>query len=115
MAEYGVWNQKGATLSDVTARAEYGVSREFVIDGIKTGKLEYKEGDMWGNPYFRIIRSQLEELIIERLGTDYLEIARRKTELQKVKKEIREIKKTLDELQKRKVVLAESLKKTDLP
>lgn len=35
MAEFGEWNQKGATLSDVTAQTEYGVSREFIIQGIK--------------------------------------------------------------------------------
>ena len=36
MAEYGEWTQKGATLSDVTAEKEYGVSREFIVEGIKT-------------------------------------------------------------------------------
>ena len=31
MAERGEWNRKGATLSDVTAKAEYGVSRDFIV------------------------------------------------------------------------------------
>ena len=44
MAEYGEWNRKGATLSDVTAQKEYGVSRDFIIKGIRAGKLEYREG-----------------------------------------------------------------------
>jgi len=39
MAEYGEWNRKGATLSDVTAQKEYGVSRDFIVEGIKVGKL----------------------------------------------------------------------------
>jgi hypothetical protein len=51
MAEYGEWNQKGATLSDVTAQKEFGVSREFIVKGIRSGKLEYREGSIWGNPY----------------------------------------------------------------
>ena len=34
MAEYGEWNRKGASLSDVTAKKEYGVDREFIIKGI---------------------------------------------------------------------------------
>jgi hypothetical protein len=38
MAEYGEWNGKGATLSDVTAGKEYGVSRDFIIKGINAGK-----------------------------------------------------------------------------
>jgi hypothetical protein len=32
MAEDGEWNRKGATLSDVTAEKEYGVTRDFIID-----------------------------------------------------------------------------------
>ena len=60
MAEYGEWNRKGAALSDVTALKEYGVSREFIVKGIRAGKLEYREGVMWGNPYLRLLRSQLE-------------------------------------------------------
>jgi len=76
MAEYGEWNRKGATLSDVTAKAEYGVNREFIIKGIQTGKLEYRDGAIWGNPYLRILRSQLEEYIADELGKES-----RKTEL----------------------------------
>ena len=30
MAEYGEWNRKGATLSGVTAKKEYGVARDFM-------------------------------------------------------------------------------------
>ena len=54
MAEYGEWNRKGATLSDVTAEAEYGVSRDFIVKGIQAAKLEYRQGAIWGNPYLRI-------------------------------------------------------------
>lgn len=46
MAEYGEWNRKGATLSDVTAKAEYGVSQDFIVKGIQTGKLEYRQGSV---------------------------------------------------------------------
>ena len=70
MAEYGEWNRKGATLSDVTAKKEYGVSREFIVKGIRAGKLEYREGAIWGNPYLRLLRSQLEQYISEKLGAD---------------------------------------------
>ena len=34
MAEYGEWNRKGAILSDVTAQKEYGVTRDFIVEGI---------------------------------------------------------------------------------
>jgi hypothetical protein len=48
MAEYGEWNRKRATLSDVTAQKEYGVDRNFIIDGIRADKLEYRQGSIWG-------------------------------------------------------------------
>lgn len=102
MAEYGEWNRKGATLSDVTAKAEYGVSQEFIIKGIQTGKLEYRHGSIWGNPYLRLLRSQIEKYIVEELGEDYLVRVKSQTELRKVKKEISGLKKRLDALQDRK-------------
>lgn len=75
MAEYGEWNRKGATLSDVTATKEYGVSRDFILKGIRAVKLEYRKGAIWGNPYLRILRSQLEQYIAEELGADRLSSA----------------------------------------
>lgn len=68
MAEYGEWTQKGATLSEVTARSEYGLSRDFIIKGIMAGRLEYREGSMWRNPYLRVLRGQLEKYITEEFG-----------------------------------------------
>jgi hypothetical protein len=113
MAEYGEWNRKGATLSDVTAEAEYGVSRDFIAKGIQTGELEYRDGAIWGNPYLRILRSQLEKYIAKELGEDYLTKVRNQTELRKVKKEISALKKKLNALQDRKAVLEQSLKIAD--
>jgi hypothetical protein len=68
MAEYGEWNRKGAVLSDVTAQKEYGIARKFIETGIRAGKLEYREGAVWGNPYLRVLRSQLELYIVEGLA-----------------------------------------------
>ena len=109
MAEYGEWNRKGATLSDVTAKAEYSVSRDFIVNGIQTGKLEYREGAIWGNPYLRVLRSQLEQYIAEERGEDYLLRVKNQTESRRVKKEISDLKKKLDGLQERKKELEASL------
>ncbi|MFZ2070323.1 MAG: hypothetical protein WAV32_01705 [Halobacteriota archaeon] len=111
MAEYGEWNRKGATLSDVTAKAEYGVDRDFIVKGIETGRLEYRDGSIWGNPYLRILRSQLEKYISEELGEDYLVRVKAQTELRRTNKEISELKKKLNVLQNRKTDLEESLRK----
>ena len=68
MAEYGEWNRKGATLSSVTAQKEYGVEIDFIEEGIRAGELEYRQGAVWGNPYLRVMRNQLERYISAQLG-----------------------------------------------
>ena len=104
-------NQKGATLSDITAEAEYGVNRDFIVKGIQTAKLEYRDRAMWGNPYLRILRSQLEKYITEELGEDYLVRVKTHRQLRKIKKKYRsDLKKKLNALQDRKTVLEESLR-----
>ena len=109
MAAYGEWNRKGATLSDVTAQAEYGVSRDCIVRGIQTDKLEYREGSLWGNPYLRVLRSQLEHYIAEDLGEDYLLRVKNHTELRRVKKEIADLTKRLARLQERQKELEAAL------
>ncbi|OGJ93569.1 MAG: hypothetical protein A2487_15845 [Candidatus Raymondbacteria bacterium RifOxyC12_full_50_8] len=111
MAEYGEWNRKGATLSDITAKREYGVDRDFIIKGIQAGKLEYREGSIWGNPYIKVLRSQLEKYITEQLGKDHLRTGTNKTELRKIKKEMADLKKRLDELQARRTELEKEMRK----
>lgn len=102
MAEYGEWNRKGATLSDVTAQKEYGIDRNFIVKGIRAGKLEFREGSVWGNPYLRVLRRQLEQYIADELGAEHLSIGKNQTELRKIKKEISALTKNLKELQVRK-------------
>ncbi len=65
MAEYGEWKRKGATLSDVTAKKEYGVEQEFIVKGIRAGKLEYREGAIWGNPYLRPRQQNIVKYVAE--------------------------------------------------
>lgn len=108
MAENGEWNRKGATLSDVTAKKEYGVDRDFIVKGIRADKLEYRDGAIWGNPYLRVLRRQLEKYITEELGKQYLVRVKAQTELRKIKKEISDLKKRLYELESRKTILEHS-------
>jgi len=92
-------------LSDATAEKEYGVDREFIIKGIQAGRLEYREGTVWGNPYRRLLRSQLERYIAEELGEDRLSRGKTETELRKVRREIARLKKELAQLEARKAEL----------
>lgn len=111
MADDGEWNQKGATLSDVTAKAEYEVERDFIVQGIQKGKLEYRDGSMWGNPYLRILRSQLEKYIKEEFGEDRLLSIKARSELRAVKNEIARLQNSVKALRRREAELVAFLRK----
>jgi hypothetical protein len=110
MAEYGEWNRKGAVLSDVTAQKEYGVTRDFILKGIQAGELEFREGVVWGNPYPRVLRRQLELYIEAQLGSEYLVNKKSQTELRAIRKEIADLRKKLAELEVRKTELDRAIK-----
>jgi hypothetical protein len=54
---------KGATLSDKTARSEYGLTQEEIFAAIDAGKLEYRPAAMHGNPWLRVLRGEVEDLV----------------------------------------------------
>jgi hypothetical protein len=110
MAEYGGWNRKGATLSDVTAEKEYGVTRDFIVEGIRAGKLDYRDGAIWGNPYLRILKSQLELYIAEKPGSEHLLGRKAQTESRAVKKEIAGLRTKLAALEARRAELEREIK-----
>ncbi|MDO8873658.1 MAG: hypothetical protein Q7V05_13160 [Methanoregula sp.] len=89
----------------MTAGKEYGVDRDFIVQGIRAGRLEYREGEVWGNPFIRLLRSQLEQYIAEERGADDLSNSKKATELRRIKKEIAQLKKRLKELELRKTEL----------
>ena len=42
------WARKGATISDKTARLEYGLTQDEIYDAIDAGKLQYRPAAMHG-------------------------------------------------------------------
>ena len=65
---------------------------------------------MWGNPYLRLLRSQLEQYITQEVGDDYLANRNAQTELRKNKSEMAALKKRLKALQHRRTELEEQLR-----
>lgn len=57
------WRRKGATLSDKTARKEFGLSQDEIEAAIDAGQLQYRVGVVHGNPWLRLLRSELEALM----------------------------------------------------
>jgi len=72
---------------------------------METGKLEYRDGAIWGNPYLRVLRSQLEEYIASEPGREYLMKVKNASELRAIKKQISDTEKKLGALAVRKMEL----------
>ncbi len=106
-----VWTIKGATLSDKSARKEYELTQDEIVEAIEKGKLEYRINYMHGNPYFKLIRDEVEKLITTKYGKNHLENKKLKNELNVVNKEARKLKSELKRLEEKKVRLLEQIKK----
>jgi len=103
------WQSKGATLSDKTARKEFGVTQEDIVQAIRAGKLQYREGSMHGNPWLRLLRREVEELVTQKHGDGYLKNQQAKTELALVNRELKRLKTQVAALEARKSQLVAEL------
>ncbi len=99
---YSDWSRKGATLSDKSARKEFGLTQEEIIQAINDGKLQYREQSIHGNPFLRLIRREVEALVEEKHGSDYLKRKRVTKELSEVKRDIRRLKAEIESREERK-------------
>ena len=102
------WVRKGATFSDKTARAEFGLTQDEIIAAIRAGKLQYRRGEIYGNPWLRLLRREVEELVSSRHGEGYLRERQARTELKHVSRQLKQLRTQVTELeQRRSVLLAE--------
>jgi hypothetical protein len=53
------WRRKGATLSDKSARQEFDVTQDEIVQAIQDGTLHYRESSMHGNPWLRLLRREV--------------------------------------------------------
>ncbi len=101
------WTKRGATLSDKSARKEFGLTQVQIIDAIKSGKLQYRQNHIHGNPYFRLLRNEIESLSKELFGNDYFKNQKVKNTLSQINKEINSLKRKIKVLEKEKKALLE--------
>ena len=45
-----IWSRKGATMSDKSARTEFGLTQQEIVAAIRAGKLQ--PGDIYGDPWY---------------------------------------------------------------
>jgi hypothetical protein len=103
------WVRKGATLSDKTARAEFGLTQDEIIAAIRAGKLQYRRAEMQGNPWLRLLRREVEDLVSTRHGEGYLRERQVRTELKQVNRELKQHRAQLAELEERRSALLAEL------
>ena len=103
------WHRKGATLSDKTARKEFGLTQDEIVEAIRAGKLQSRVSSIHGNPWFRLLRGEVEELVRANRGWGFLEERQAKVELAHVDSEVRRLRKELTKLEERRADLATRL------
>ena len=103
------WTKKSATLSNKTAQKEFGLTFEEIVEGIRAGKLQYRENSIYGSPFLRLIRQEVKALVKEKYGNDYLKQKQLQKELAAVSKTLRELKSQTLSLEKRKAELLKLL------
>ena len=110
------WGRKDATLSDKTARSEYGLTQEEIYAAIDAGKLQYRPAAMHGNPWLRLLRREVEALVAVRSGDRYLRERKARTELAQINRELKQLRVQLAALEERRAaLLAELAEQADRP
>ena len=105
-----MWSRKGATLSDKSARQEFGLTQQEIVAAIRAGKLQFRESNMHGNPWFRLLRHEVEALVREKGGQDHLHKKNLQKELADLNKEAGKLKGRLKAIERRR---AELMKEVD--
>ena len=110
MEPYGdEWVRKGATLSDKTARSEFGLTQDEIVAAINAGKLQYRTASMHGNPWLRLLRREVEELVRSGQGEQYLRERQARTELSRINRELKQLRTQLAALEERRAALLSDL------
>jgi hypothetical protein len=96
------WGRKGATLSDKTARSQYGLTQEEIYTAIDEGRLHYRPAAMHGNPWLRLLRREVEDLVRTRNGDRYLRERKARTEVAQINRELKQLRAQLAALEERR-------------
>lgn len=102
------WFKKGATLSDKSARKEFGLTQDEIIEGIEDGKLHYRINSVFGNQYYKLIRSEV-ETFVEKYGSNCQKEKKIKKDLTQIKEELKKLKTQVVSLELRKAELLSNL------
>jgi hypothetical protein len=96
------WQRKGATLSDKTARQEFGLTQDEIAGAIRAGRLQYRLSSAHGNPWLRLLRREVEDLAKAGYGDRHIKERQATAELARVNRELKRLRVQLAALEERR-------------
>ena len=105
------WTKQSETCSHKNACKEFGLTEDEIFVAMKSGKLQYRQSYAHGNPYFRVLRKEVEALAKELCGDKAVENQELNFNLKKIDREINSLKRKLSSLEKQRAELLEIQKK----
>ncbi len=85
------WQREGATVSDKTARQEFGLIQDEINDAIDAGTLQYHQNLLHGNPWLRLLPREVEILARARHGDRHVSEQQARAELPCLNRKIRRL------------------------
>lgn len=107
--EEQLWTVKGATLSDKSARKEFKLTQDDILEGINAKKLHFRVNYIYDNPWYRLLRTEVEKFVEEKYGLNYLKDNKLNTELKQIEKELKLLRTKMQSLEIRKVEIQSTL------
>ena len=104
------WRRKGATLSDKTARKEFGLTQAEIEAAIDAGQLQYRVGVIHGNPWLRLLRREVEELMESSYNDRDHRQRRAKAELARIDRELKHLRAEVAALEEQRATLLADLR-----
>ena len=103
------WRRKGATLSDKSARKEFGLTQAEIESAIDAGQLQYRVGVVHGNPWLRLLRREVEELMENTYNDRDHRQRRAKAALARVDRELKHLRAEVAALEEQRATLLADL------
>ena len=103
------WSRKGATLSDKTARKEFGLTQDEIVAAIDAGQLQYRVGVIQGNPWLRLLRREVEDLMDNTYNDRDHRQRRARAELARVDRDLKKLRAEVVALEEHRTKLVADL------
>jgi hypothetical protein len=94
---------------DDRVRMVFGLTQQEIYAAMRAGKLQFRGASMHGNPWFRLLRHEVEALVQEKSGQGHLYRKKLEKELADINRETRKLKARLASLERRRAELAKEL------